>query len=189
MEREPFEPVGSEAQWRMVYKAISALGVNDVITYEQLGEALGRDFLEDRAPIYRAMQELEREDKRTLTNVRNVGYRVAEPGEHEGLAKGHVRRSRRQLNKAKGRVDSADRNGLDAETRRRLDDMGVHLAQVGRAVTKLNRKVSEHDEALKDVREKAKADRRTVKADVAVLDDRVARLEAMLEKHGMQTQD
>lgn len=185
MERDPFEPRGERAEWRIVYDRLKTLAIDQVISYETLSELLGRPFRDDRAPLYRAMRELETQDKRTLENVRCRGYRVVHPTEHEKLATAHVRKSHRQLTKAKGRVDSADRTGLDQETRRRLDAKSVNLGAVHQMVLRLNRKVSEHDEELAKIRSRVKTDRRENQEDLAALSERVDAVAALLERHGI----
>jgi hypothetical protein len=185
MEKDLFEPKGDRAEWRIVYDRLTSLEIDEMVTYQTLSRLLGRLFTQDRQPLYRAMQELERNDSRTLANVRGRGYRVVHPTEHEGLAKGHVRKSHRQLTKAKGRAASADRSALTPEARRRLDALEINLGQVREAVVKLNRKVSEHDEALEKVRAKAQADRRESQEDVASLSERVDTLADLLARHGI----
>lgn len=186
MEHDLFEPVGGEAEWKVIYKRLRSMEIDQVITYEELSDLLGRPFLDARNPYYRAKQELERHDSRTLANVPGEGYRVVHPTEHERLAKGHVRKSHRQLTKAKDQVDSANREGLDHEARRRLDAMSVHLSSVNAVVKRLNRKVSENDERLQQVREQVKANQRTTQEDLASIAERVDYVTALLEKHGIK---
>lgn len=186
MERDLFEPLGVKAEWRIVYDRLKSLKVDEVITYQELSDLLGRPFVNDRAPYYRAKQELERNDSKTLANVSGRGYRVVHPTEHERLAKGHVRRSHRQLTKAKDRVDSADRKGLTPEERRRLEAMSVHLSSLHAVVQRLNRTVSEHDERLAKIREDMKADRRGTQEDLASLSEKVEYVTSLLERHGVK---
>lgn len=183
--QEPFEVRGDLPEWKMIYDRLKTLKIDEMVTYEDLYLVLGRVFQEDRSPLYRAVKELEHHDSRTLVNVRGQGYRVAHPSEHEGLAKGHVRKSHRQLTKARSRADSADRSGLDPETRKRLEALSVHLGAVHRMVVKLNRKTSEQDEALMKVRRQVQRDRRESQEDLAALSDRLDQVHSLLERHGI----
>lgn len=185
MEKDQFEPLGEQAEWKIVYAKLRTLGVDQVISYETLTDLLGRRFEDDRNPIYRATRELEETDHKTVENVRGRGYRVIHPSEHEKLAKGHVRKSHRQLKKAGGKVASADRSALTPEERRRLDALEANIKATHGAVLALNRKVSDHDEALEKIRADAKKDRRSTREDVAEVSEKVDRLAALLERHGI----
>ncbi|MEU6725576.1 hypothetical protein ABZ917_17865 [Nonomuraea wenchangensis] len=174
-----FEVKGDQPEWRMIYSTILALDVDDVIKYADLDDVLGRDFLQDRSPIYRAISELEKTDHRTLTNVRGVGYRVAAASEHEGLARAHHQRSRRQMKKAVNKAASADRKALTPDQRKRIDSLEMSLRQHSQMIRRLE---------LRDEQRAAeiKALRREKNADVAELSERVDRLADLLERHGVQ---
>lgn len=181
-----FEPLGAEPEWKLIYNRLRSMQVDEVITYPELDDLLGRDFLGARNPFYRAKLELERNDSKTMANVPGEGYRVAHPTEHERLAKGHVRRSHRQLRKAKSQVDSADRSGLDHEARRRLDALSVHLGDVNRVVKQLNRRTSLNEERLAEIRKSMQADRRETQEDLASLSEKVDRVTALLAKYDIR---
>lgn len=98
MSEEPFKPKGELPEWRMVYdQLLASAEFGDVITYQQLDEVLGRRFVDNRAPIYRARTELGDMRHRWLTSVPDVGYRVIDANEHITEAQRHKRRARRQL--------------------------------------------------------------------------------------------
>ena len=148
-----FEPKGPQPLWELVYDRIRTLSVGDTITYAELSRILGGRGIEAcRAPLYKAMQVLEREDKRTLDNVRDTGYRVVEAVEHERLARRHHRKSHRQLRKALGKVQSADRSKLTPEERRRFDRMEITLSRQADMIRRLDAKVERIDQAIKDAR-------------------------------------
>jgi hypothetical protein len=94
----PFKPKGAIPEWRMIYeRLLEPADFGDVITYDQLEEALGRRFEPNRSPIYRARQELGEMRHRWLESVPRVGYRVIEASEHMRVAQGHKRKARTQL--------------------------------------------------------------------------------------------
>lgn len=185
---EMFEPLGAQAEWKTLYEHLKKVKLGTVVTYRTFSTLLDRPFEDNRSPLYRAIKELEVQDKRTLVNVRGEGYRVAEPDEHEKLARRHIRSSHRQLTKAKGKTSSAPREGMSAEARRRLDALDAHLGDVRKVVMGLNRKQAEVDEKLEEVREAAKKDRRKNKADVAELSSRLDHVTDLLARHGITEQ-
>lgn len=186
MERDPFEPRGVSAEWKIIYDRLRSMKIDEVIDYQELSDLLGRPFLDARNPYYRAKRELEHNDSRTLANVPGVGYRVVHPTEHEKLAKGHVRKSHRQLTKAKDQVDSADRDGLDYQARQRLDALSTHLDSVHAVVKRINRKVTDQEKRLEEIRETVKNDRRGNQEDLATLSERIDRVTELLERHGVK---
>lgn len=93
-----FQPKGEIAEWRMVYeRLLEGADFGQVITYAELDEALGRTFVTNRSPIYRAREELGDLRKRWLESVPGVGYRVTNPTDHVRVSVSHRRKSRRQV--------------------------------------------------------------------------------------------
>lgn len=173
-----FETKGTRAEWVLVYEALTKLGVGDTLPFEDLDALLGRDFRNDRNPIYRATKELEVNDKRTVDSVRGVGYRIVEAREHEGLARRHHKRSRRQLTKAVAKAASADRAALTVEERKRIDGMELSLRQHAQMIRRLSERDEQREQQIKTLR-------RDTNADVAALSERVDRLTDLLERHGV----
>lgn len=178
LEFRMFEVKGDQAEWRLIYAKVLALNVDDVIKYSDLDDVLGREFRHDRSPIYRVIAELEKTNARTLANVRGVGYRVAAASEHEGLARAHHQRSRRQMRKAVNKAASADRSVLTPDQRKRIDGLEMSLRQHAQMI----RRLEQRDEQRKA---EIKALRRDTNADVAELSERVDRLADLLERHGV----
>lgn len=108
----PFESIGESARWRILYNLLSGREVDDVLTYEEMGEALGLDPRRDRHTLQvstqRAAKELEQVDKHAIEAVRNIGYRIVEPEEHLRLARSHQRRSSRSLVRGHSKVINVD---------------------------------------------------------------------------------
>lgn len=128
----PFQPVGERARWVEVYDLLCGASIGDVITYERLGEVLDLDASLDRHRIQmavrRAAQEHERQDKRALDSVTNVGYRIVEAGEHIMLAKRHQSRASKALVRGHSKAINVDVSGLDAETRGALETVARAFA-------------------------------------------------------------
>lgn len=95
---KPFQPKADRAEWRIIYdRLLEAADFGDVITYDELTEVLGRDFLENRSPIYRARTHLGEMRKRWIESEPGVGYRVIDANEHVRAAEDRKRRAKRQL--------------------------------------------------------------------------------------------
>lgn len=176
-----FEVKGDQAEWRMIYARTLALAVDDVIKYTELDEILDRDFRQNRSPIYRVIAELEKSNARTLAIVRGVGYRVAAASEHEGLARAHHQRSRRQMKKAVNKAASADRSALTPDERQRIDKVEMSLRQHAQMIRRLEMRDEQRAAEIKNLR-------RQTNADVAELADRVDRLTELLERHGVKAE-
>ena len=94
----PFQPKAEEPEWKMIYGLLlERAEFGDLITYGQLDEALGRPFIANRSPLYRARRELGDARHRWLDAVPGQGYRVIEAREHLAVAQKHKRRARRQM--------------------------------------------------------------------------------------------
>ena len=94
----PFKPKGEIAEWRMIYEGLlENAEFGQVITYAELDEVLGREFIANRSPIYRAREDLGSIRKRWLEPVPGVGYRVTNPGDHVRVSVSHRRTSQRQV--------------------------------------------------------------------------------------------
>lgn len=150
----PFQPVGPVARWKVVYDLIRPLEFGEVLTYEAMGEALGLDpeVKEDRHVIQmsarRALKELLNIDHRGSKAVPNVGYRVAQPVEHVGLATERNKRAGRQLVTGRNISTKVDLNGVDAQTRGALEQLAAGFARQMEINRRVLAKQEAHDEAI-----------------------------------------
>lgn len=172
-----FRPKADRAEWRMVYDDLATLDAGDVITYERLDEILGRPFIDGRGPIYRATRELEKVNRRTMTAVANVGYRVVTATEHEDLARHHHRKSRRQIRKALGKAQSADRSKLTAEQAERIDSVELSLSRQAEMIRRLDTRVGKVEGVVKNV---------SSKQDQSA--EQIAKLTDALRRHGIEVE-
>lgn len=94
----PFQTKGEKPEWQMIYDALlSRAEFGDLITHDQLDAVLGRTFVDDRGPLYKARRYLGKHRKRWVEPVEGLGYRVIEAREHISAAQRRKRRARRQL--------------------------------------------------------------------------------------------
>lgn len=94
----PFAPKGLKPEWQLIYDEIfSKSEFGDVVKYSELSSVLNRDFLKNRAPLYKAKLHLGEERRRWLAPVANIGYRVIEANEHMIEATRHKKKARKQL--------------------------------------------------------------------------------------------
>ena len=166
----PFQPKGDRALWEEVFLLAQDAEPGTVLTFDDLSAVLGYDVSaqgSSRTPILRASDRLLESRNKVLTSVRGVGYRVVEPSEQEGLARGRQRRARRQIAKGVSLVVNVDRNALTIEQRASVDA----LCQV---LTAQNAMLRRHDRRIG-----------TVERTVQEVDSRVTVMEALLRRHGI----
>jgi hypothetical protein len=124
----PFTPKGEVARHVLVYDELTGKEPGFVLTYEVIeGLCDGR---RDFAAVDRARRTLERDDLRTLENVRGVGYRVVDADEHARLGQQHFTRSRRQVRKARARLNSARRDELTPEGQAELERISERVSRL-----------------------------------------------------------
>lgn len=174
----PFEPHGDRARWRIVYEDLLVNhDENDLVTYEQLGEALDLDPETDRHMIQmavrRAAKELEEADKQALDAVPNVGYRIVYAVEHMGLARRQQRRSHRALASGKSKVVNVDLTGLEPEARKAFEVM----AQAFALQMDFNRRIDVRQKNLEQATRAVTERQARTEAELAELRERLARLE------------
>lgn len=174
-----FQIKGDRAQWQIVYDRLAGMSIGDVVKDEELASLLPDAPEGSVASAYRrAVRQVEDDLKRTFTRVRTVGYRMVDANEHEGLARGHHKRAKRQLKSAKRKATSADRSRLSREERARLDAVELNLSRQIEMTSRLSARVEKVESDLK-------AARREQQTDAAYLVQRVDKLAELLTKHGI----
>lgn len=94
----PFKAKGDRPEWRLIYDALlDTADYGDIITYQQLTDALGRDFFENRGPLYRARTEMVEARSRWIELEPGIGYRVIEANEHVRAAEAKRKRAQSQM--------------------------------------------------------------------------------------------
>lgn len=171
----PFEPIGDTPRWRIVLDLLEPLDVDDVLTYEQLNEALDVvDFRANRSPLYKAARVWGAARMRALEPVANIGYRVVEAREHEALARRQHLKSRRALSRGRTLLRNADRSRLPPEDVARFDSMEHTLARHEDMIRRLDARQEKTDRILHETRQTG-----------AATEARVAELEEKLRRHGL----
>lgn len=173
METKPFEPKGDAPEWQLVYDVISQKNINDIVTHEELSEALGRDFLANRSPFYKAQKVMLEQKLRALSPVLGIGYRVVEAKDHERLARKEHKSGRRKVKKALGLVKHADRSEMTPEVRQKFDAIQVNLAGQDDFIRRIDIRTQRHETAIRASQE----NQRALEDKVESQDERVARLE------------
>lgn len=173
-----FETAGEQPRWQAIFHLATGKPVGEMLTYEQLDDAIGADFRAHRDGLYKAIRVLEQAERRTLVCVANVGYRVAAATEHESLARGRQRRSRRQIERAVSIASNVRRDELDPEQARRMEGYEMTLRSHADMLRRMGARVDRQEASLRDVR------RRTSQT-VAEQNERIERLEALMERTGI----
>lgn len=119
-----------------------------LITYTDLEAVLGRDLRENRAPLYAAKRRLQKEMRRSLRCVPDVGYRVPNASEHVEMAGERWGRAGRQLTRARGELNGTDMAALSPEEKRRHDSTSRQNAALIQEVMLHRRKLKQHEEWL-----------------------------------------
>lgn len=119
-----------------------------LITYPEMEAVLGRDLRENRAPLYAAKKRLQRETKRSLRCVPQVGYRVPAAAEHVEMAGDRWNRAGRQLTRARGELNGTDVSVLSPDEKRRHDSTTRQNSALQQEVMRHKRILKKHEEWL-----------------------------------------
>lgn len=172
----PFQPRGDRAQWRVVHDLLERLDVGDIMTYEEITDALDVEHINQvRGAVHRAAKVWGEERHRALSPVNRVGYRVVSALEHELLARKQHRRSRRALGRGRALLRDADRSQLAPADRERFDRMELELSRQSDMISRIDTRQAKMERALE-------ADR----AARSATDEKVARMEEALRRHGIE---
>lgn len=168
---KPFEPIGDVARWRVLHTRLLELGIGDVLTYEDIELLLECDTDTARSAVYRAQTELERHHKRTVENVRGVGYRVAHPKDHERLGRDKTRSAKRALHRAGSKYRSADRSMLTNEERARIDALELSNSRMQSMVSDIDARTRQTEQLLAETREEQSSLRNDVEKRLRALEE------------------
>lgn len=116
-----FTPIGEKSRRQMVVELIAEVGADEIVTYEQVAEAIGLTWPKDRemvrSTIHAARSSLANDHHKALAAVRGVGYRVIRPEEHVHIAAQLQRKAGRSVALAKTTIDTVDLGALDDQQR------------------------------------------------------------------------
>lgn len=187
-ERAPFTPIGTQARWRTVYEILKKTDTGKVITWKRLGDALNLDPVKDRGKIIvavkRAAKEHEVKDKRAVDTVRGEGYMPVDATGSLVVARKQQTKSGRALARGHSAAVNVNLNGVAPEVRKALEVMAAGLD----AQLEFNRRVAgkqvRMQQDLEAIRETQQEDRQRTDAETEAMKARLARLEALVTKHG-----
>lgn len=175
MSGRPFEPVADRARWEIVYDHLAGLDIGDIVTYDELFDALDvRRREQVRTPVRKAAEKWGRERHRALVPVPTVGYKVASIGEHELLVRGQHRRSKRALSRGRTYAEIADRSLMTPQDRERFDGMERTIARQEDMIRRLDIKQQRTDRAIAESRQQQVATA-----------ERLQAVEDALRRHGI----
>lgn len=138
-----FTPVGEKSKRELVVDLFADKDYGHTVTYEELADLLNQDIRNgNRSAIYDAQKTLEKNHKKTIVVEQGVGYRVADPNEHIGLAISHQKRAKRQIRKSISKASATERSALTSSDQARLDLIETNLRRQQRELGRLDSKVS-----------------------------------------------
>lgn len=180
-EREPFKPLGEEARWKTVYAMLKTTKTGGIITYRQLGDALGLDPERDRVKIVQAVRragkEHQEKDKRSVEVVRGEGYRPVDASGSLALARGQQRKAGRTLARGHSAAVNVDLNGVEPTVRAALETLGKAFVMQMDFNRRFEGKQAEMEDALRSIADTQEQDRKRTDDELAELRERLARLE------------
>jgi hypothetical protein len=180
--RAPFEPIGGQARWKTAYELLATTPMDGIVTYTELGDALGLDPDDDRSTIqqavHRAAKQHEEDDKRAIDVIPGKGYRIVEPAEHLTLARRHQRKAGRSLVRGHSKAVNVDLNGVEPEVRRALEVVAQAFSMQMDFNRRFDVRQARLEQAVRDITDAQAMDRKRTEEEVAELKERLARLES-----------
>lgn len=124
-----FAPVGDKSRRLLLIDLVERSEPGTILRYEELGELFDLDTREGiQGAVNGAKRSVEANTSKALAAERNVGYRVALPDEHHGLAVKHQRKGRNQIKRAMSKVRHVNLSALSQDQRTVLIAAQVALA-------------------------------------------------------------
>lgn len=125
-----FEPKNEKPLWQMLHERLVEYEVNEVITFDEITEALGQDAQTSRTAIYRAAKELLKTNNRYLEAVRNVGYKVIDGMDIVDVADFRHTKAKRQIKRASFELKGIATVRLSPDDKKRLQDFMAYNANI-----------------------------------------------------------
>ncbi|MEJ4100889.1 hypothetical protein V5S96_11055 [Corynebacterium mastitidis] len=124
-----FEPCGDKSRRALLVEVVEKSQPGERLTYGLLKDLFGVDSLGAiHSAVNSAKPSVEKSTGKALVAVARVGYRVALPSEHVGLAVAHQRKGRGQLRRAQSKVENVDLGALTLDQRAAVVAARVALA-------------------------------------------------------------
>ena len=175
-----FEPKGSKSRRRIIFDVLHLHEEGDLVTYQELADALELDSDEDRVKIQAAVRaaarDLLQEDMLALEPVTNEGYRIVTAEEHLRLARRFQRSSSRALVRGHAVVSWVDYNQLSPDVRA----LAEVTAQAFAMQIDFNRRIDVRQSRLEQAMMAVAIKTNDTAENVTELRERLARLEARM---------
>ncbi len=123
----------------LLYNEMSKAEYGTSFSYHDIKKLIGFDIRQKRAIILAVQKMLEADAQRTLRNDRGVGYSIARPDEHIGLAGKRHKRAKKQLRRAQSVILSTDKSALTPQDQMRIDAIEQNLRAQADAIRHLER--------------------------------------------------
>lgn len=174
----PFKPTGDRARWRVVYDLLCRAAIGDVVTYQQLADALALDPGTDRAKVQMAVRRAAKEyldqDKRALDVIPDEGYQVVDAAGHLTIARRHQSKASKALVRGHATAANVDLSGVEPATRHALEVVAQAFALQMDFNRRLDVRQQRLEEALTQVNERTNRS----EGELAELRARLERLES-----------
>ena len=130
--------------WEIIYGLMAAAEPGQILYWEILGEAIGKDTSEPQGRAIvnqaarRAIKEMELLDKRTARNVRGYGYKVVSDEERLDVARTHQKRAVKEVGLAVRQVTHVDFGKMEPDVRTAFEMTGMALARQHQVMLQLD---------------------------------------------------
>lgn len=168
-----FKPIGERSRRDMVLDLLAAGDYDEVVKYADLEAELDANRDTVQAAVNAAKLLLEREHRKAVVAVPNVGYRVVRPNEQHGLAVVHQRKSVRALKRSLSKVNHVDAAQLTEGERAAVTLAATGIAMQLDYMRRNDIRAKRHEDMIAATTQTAE---RTAE-EVAELKARLARLE------------
>lgn len=168
--------------WEHIYEIMAAAPMGQVLYWEILGEAVGKDATVPgerslvNAAARRAIKELEQRDKRTARNVRGYGFKIVSNEERLEIARRHQDRAVKEVSLARKQVTNVDLASMEPNTRKAFELTALALGRQAQVMEQVNIR----QDRLETVVEHVLAEQRVDAEDRDQIKARLAALEARL---------
>ena len=177
-----FEPKGPKSQRQMLVDVVKEHSPGDVLEYGVLQELLRIPSRRGvQAAVNGAKPSIERVTKRCLVAEPNEGYRIISAAEHYDRAVVHQKKARRQTKRALSKVKNVKMGELTVEQRAMATAAVTALSLQADFERRADLKYARKEELKKLAEEQELLKNRSAEESKR-MDERVARLEAIIRK-------
>lgn len=134
-----FEPENEEPLWKLLYEVGEEAEIGDVLTWALLKSKTGLNIQKyHRGLIYDANKQLLPDHQKMFMSVRNVGYRIAKPGEQLKHSINRRTRAGRQIKKGITEAENVKKSEMTVQEKEKQTQYLLKLQHSLTAVRKHN---------------------------------------------------